>query len=98
MKKVSLREYAKMYKLSYFTVMKMVRAKELKSITIEENGKEVPYVLLEEEATLSSPMTEPIVHKEKVSLEEENKALKLEIEQLKRALDKCNKRTILASS
>lgn len=92
MKKVTLRAYAQMHKLSYFQVMKMVRNHEIESITVEENGKEVEYIDLDAEATKKVEETPA----PKISLEEENEALKKEILRLKAELEKCNKRTVLA--
>lgn len=95
MKQVTLRAYAQMHKLSYFKVMKMVRSQELRSITVEENGKEVEYIILEENKKIvTDKSVQPT--SETLTLKEENSLLKKEIERLKTALDKCNKRTILA--
>lgn len=92
MKKVTLRAYAQMHKLSYFQVMKMVRSQELKSISVEENGKEVEYIDLDAEENKKVEETPS----KKMSLEEENEALKKEILRLKAELEKCHKRTVLA--
>ncbi|CAA6816544.1 MAG: Unknown protein [uncultured Sulfurovum sp.] len=92
MKQVTLRAYAQMYKLSYFKVMKMVRNQELKSISVEENGKEVEYVVIDE---VQNKKVEEAPLKP-ISLKEENKMLKKEVLRLKVELEKCNKRTILA--
>lgn len=92
MKKVTLREYARLQKISYFQAMKMVNTKKVKSETVEENGKDVYYVLIdekEEKKTLQTP-------KKKLTIEEENTLLKEEVKALKEALERCNRRTILA--
>ncbi len=96
MEKVTLREYAKRHKLSYFNVMKMVNGGDVKSISELENGKEVKYILIEEEQ--ERKVSEAIIETsaQKLTLEEENKLLKKEIERLKIELEKCNKRTVLA--
>ena len=93
MEKITLREYAKRKKLSYFAVMKMVRNGDVKSETVMEDGKEVPYVLYDE----VEESTKKVVEKEspEMSLEEENALLKQEIKALKEALARCNKRTVL---
>ncbi|CAA6803138.1 MAG: Unknown protein [uncultured Sulfurovum sp.] len=88
---VTLRAYAQMHKLSYFKVMKMVRNQEIKSILIEENGKEVEYVDMEEEK--KRVIEDPV---KKMTLKDENAALKKEVLRLKVELERCNKRTILA--
>jgi len=96
MQEVTLREYAKMHKLSYFNVMKMVKNGDVKSITKIENEKEVQYVLVEEEQEkkVSANIIETSV--KSLTLQEENKLLKKEILRLKEELEKCNKRTVLA--
>jgi uncharacterized small protein (DUF1192 family) len=96
MKKVSLREYAKLHKLSYFNVMKMVKGGDVKSVTEIIDDKEVQFVLLEEEQ--EKRVSENIIETsaQKLTLKEENVLLKKEIERLKAELEKCNKRTVLA--
>ena len=96
MKKVTLREYAKLHKLSYFNVMKMAKGGDVKSITEIVDGKEVQFVLVEEEQ--EKRVSESIIEtsSQKLTLKEENELLKKEIERLKIELEKCNKRTVLA--
>ena len=96
MEKVTLREYAKRHKLSYFNVMKMAKNGDVKSVVEVEEGKEVTYVLIDEEQ--EKKVSENIIETSAKSLTllEENKLLKQEISRLKEALEKCNKRTILA--
>ncbi len=91
MEKVTLREYAKRHKLSFFNVMKMVKTGEVKSII--EDDKE--YIILEEER--EKEIAEVIANEKSkpLSLEEENELLKKEILMLKKALEKCNRRTTL---
>jgi len=96
MKKLTLREYAKLHKLSYFNVMKMAKNGDVKSVIEEVDGKEVQYVVVEEEQ--EKRVSENIIETsaQKLTLQEENKLLKKEIERLKAELEKCNKRTVLA--
>ncbi|MCK5855778.1 MAG: hypothetical protein KAG56_11200 [Sulfurovaceae bacterium] len=96
MEKVTLREYAKRRKLSYFKVMKMVRGGELKSETVNEEGKEVAYILMDDE--IEKEITKNMQEQggKELSLQEENALLKEEILKLKEALERCNRRTILA--
>ncbi len=91
MEKMTLREYAKRHKLSFFNVMKMVKAGEVKSIV--EDDKE--YIILEEDR--EKEIAEVIANEKSkpLSLEEENELLKKEILMLKKALEKCNRRTTL---
>lgn len=95
MEKITLREYAKQKKLSYFTVMKMVRNGDVKSETVYENGKDVPYIVIDNE--VEKEVNEKIVEKDtkQMTPQEENALLKQEILKLKEALERCNKRTVL---
>ena len=96
MEKVTLREYAKRHKLSYFNVMKMVKSGDIKSVTETVDNKELQYVLIEEEQ--EKRVNESIIETstQTLTLKDENTLLKKEIERLKLALEKCNKRTLLA--
>ncbi len=96
MKKLTLREYARVHKLSYFNVMKMVNNGDVKSVTEQIDGKEVKYVLVEEEQ--EKRVSENIIEtsSQKLTLKEENELLKKEIERLKAELERCNRRTVLA--
>jgi len=47
MQKMTLKKYAITHKMSLFNVVKMVKSGELQSETVEENGKEVTYVLVD---------------------------------------------------
>ena len=96
MKKVTLREYAQMHKLSYFNVMKMVRTQKIKSIMIEENGAEVEYIIMDEEQEKKVSDSILETSEKSMTLLEENAVLKKEIDRLKAELEKCNKRTVLA--
>jgi len=96
MKQVSLRAYAQIHKLSYFNVMKMVKNGDVKSTTINENGKDVQYVLVEEEQEKNISNNIIKTSAQKLTLKEENILLKREVERLKEELEKCNKRTVLA--
>ncbi len=96
MQKLTLREYAKLHKLSYFNVMKMVNSSDVKSITEEVDGKEIQYIVIEEEQEKRVSQNIIETSAQKLTLKEENELLKKEIERLKAELEKCNKRTILA--
>ena len=96
MQKLTLREYAKLHKLSYFNVMKMVNSGDVKSVTEEIEGKEIQYIVIEEEQEKRVSQNIIETSAQKLTLKEENELLKKEIERLKAELEKCNKRTILA--
>jgi len=91
MEKVTLREYAKRYKISFFNVMKMVRNGKVRS-TLEEN---ITYIIIEEESEKETSEMIESENSKSLSLEEENKLLKQEVKMLKKALERCNKRTVL---
>lgn len=76
--------------------MKMVRNGDVKSEIIHENGKDVPYILMDDE--VEKEISEKIIATDSktITLEEENTLLKKEILRLKAELEKCHKRTILA--
>jgi len=96
MKKVTLREYSKLHKISYFNVMKMVKGGDVKSEIVHENGKDVSYILIDEvqEKKVSKSIIETST--QTLTLEDENALLRKEIEHLKAELERCNKRTLLA--
>jgi len=96
MEKLTLREYAKLHKLSYFNVMKMAKNGDVKSVVETIDGKEVHFVVVEEEQ--EKRVSESIIETsaQKLTLKEENALLKKEIKRLKAELERCNKRTILA--
>lgn len=48
MKKVTLKAYALKHKLSLFNVVKMLKSGQIPSETVEENGKETVYILIDE--------------------------------------------------
>lgn len=75
--------------------MKMVRNGDVKSETVYENGKDVDYIIMDDEA--KKEINEKIAEKDtqQMTLREENALLKQEILKLKEALERCNKRTIL---
>jgi len=57
MRYLSLKEYAVKNKISMFNVMKMVKSNQLKTITKDEKGKEVVYIV--DEPKISYQKMEP---------------------------------------
>ena len=92
MKKVTLREYAKLHKLSFFSVVKMVRNHELRSELVIEEGKEMQYILLEDSEFKELDTSDQEVESPKMSLKEENILLKKEVQRLRKALEQATKR------
>lgn len=91
MQRMSLKAYARKHRVSIYNVIKMTREGRLKSETVEENGKEVLYILCDNESEESVAETILPVDPPK-SLNEEITLLKTEIKRLKEELAKCKKR------
>ena len=91
MQRLTLREYAKKHKLSFFNVLKMVKGGDVKSETVIENDKEIIYILIDEkiEKEIEEKILENVTGK--LTLQEENNLLKKEIKRLQEALEACQK-------
>jgi len=92
MERMTLKKYAVKSKLSLFNVVKMVKSGELKSEMVEENGKEVTYVLVDDNAISAAkertvekkPSLSPdALHALVLSLQEEVESLRREMDNLK---------------
>ncbi len=92
MKRMTLKQYAVKHKLSLFNVVKMVKNGQLQSETVEENGKEVTYVLPNEakgtQTSADSKQTEPALSDDEMkklllSLQDEVSRLRHEVDTLK---------------
>jgi hypothetical protein len=93
MEKISIKAYAQKHKLSIFNVVKMAKSGEIPTETIEEEGKNVIYILIDD--VVEKEVSNAIVYKQKTepySLRKENARLKKEIEQLKEEIDRLKKR------
>ncbi|HFU77772.1 MAG TPA: hypothetical protein ENK98_08640 [Epsilonproteobacteria bacterium] len=93
MQKVTIKAYAVSHKLSIFNVMKMVKSGKLKSEVIEENGKEITYIIMDE--TIESEVKEAIVSAEKTTetkLQEEMKILTAEVQLLRTEIETLKKK------
>jgi len=84
MQKVTIKAYAVKHKLSIFNVMKMIKSGKLKSEIVEDNGKEVTYIRLDEatEAEIKAGIV-TIEKKGEAKLREEMKMLSNEVELLR---------------
>jgi len=93
MKKVTIKAYAVKHKLSIFNVMKMVKSGKLKSTTVDENGKEQTYIILddaiEEEVKKSIVPTD---EKDTKGLNEEVRLLKNEVAKLREEILQLSKK------
>lgn len=84
MEKVSIKAYAARHKLSIFNVVKMTKSGQLPTETVRENGKEVVYILIDNE--IEKEVEKSTVKEESkvpYSLKKENERLKQEIKKLK---------------
>ena len=90
MEKLTVKQYAQKHKLSIYNVIKMTRTGALKSEKIEENGKEIVYILTDD-GQENAVAKQIIPQNPPKSLKEENMLLKVEIQRLKEALEKCQK-------
>lgn len=84
MEKITIKAYAVKHKLSIFNVMKMVKSGKLKSTTVEENGKEHIYIILDN--IIEEEVKKTIVpsdEKDIKGLNEEVRLLKLEVAKLR---------------
>ena len=54
MKLMSVKEYARAHKTSIFMVVKKITSGELESVTMEEDGKKVNYVVVREDPAAES--------------------------------------------
>lgn len=95
MEKMTLKQYAVKHKLSLFNVVKMVKSGKLQSETVEENGKEVTYVLPEasksEKNGKSQKRSEPALSNDELkklvlSLQDEVTRLRHEMDTLKMSM------------
>ncbi len=92
---MTIKEYAVKHRLSIFNVVKMVKSGELESETVSEEGKETLYILLDKEKEkeirekIISPTEsrgETVLKKDVERLTREVRALRAELEALKREL------------
>ncbi len=72
MQKLTIKAYAVKHKLSIFNVVKMVKSGKLKSEIVEENEKNITYILLDE-------VTEKEIEKGIVPVEEQEESTLREI-------------------
>ena len=92
MQKMSIKAYAIKHKLSIFNVMKMLKSGKVKSEVSQENGREVTYILYDEEAeetdkeklTLRENINIFQINTELNNLKEEVALLRQEFEALKK--------------
>ena len=93
MEKITLKAYAVKHKLSLFNVVKMTKSGQVPTETVVENGKDVVYILIDEEVEKNVTQTiQSVKNKEPYSMRKENERLKKEIEKLKEEIVALKKR------
>ena len=92
---MTIKEYAVKHRLSIFNVVKMVKSGELESETATEEGKETLYILIdtEKEKEIRQKIVSPtknsdetVLKRDVERLTREVRALRVELEALKREL------------
>ena len=87
MERVTLKKYARDHKISLFNVVKMVKSGEIPSETVEEEGKEVTYVLVEENGQDKKVQKHEPTDDHNTDMEERIGKLENEVALLRRELD-----------
>ena len=84
MERITIKAYAVKHKLSIFNVMKMLKSGKVKSEVFNEKGREVTYILFDEETEKEiREQIVPMAKKDDLMLHEEIKFLRKEIQLLK---------------
>ena len=93
LERITIKDYAIKYKLSIFNVMKMVKSGKVKSEVFQEKGREVTYILFDEETEKEiREQIVPMEHKEEFMLREEMKFLRKEIQLLRKDVEELKKK------
>lgn len=87
MERVTLKKYARDHKMSFFNVVKMVKSGDLPSETVEEEGKEVTYVLVDQGGKEKKVQTCDPSETDATGVEERMAKLENEMALLRRELD-----------
>ena len=93
MERMSIKAYAVKHKLSLFNVMKMIKTGKVKSEVFQEKGREVTYILIDEEQ--EKEIMEKIVpfeEKKEVNLQMEVQNLKEALKQLTQEVEALKKK------
>ena len=93
LERITIKAYAIKFKLSIFNVMKMVKSGKVKSEVFQEKGREVTYILFDEETEKEiREQIVPMEHKEEFMLREEMKFLRKEIQLLRKDVEELKKK------
>ena len=93
MERITIKAYAIKHKLSVFNVMKMLKSGKVESEVSNEDGREVTYILFDEER--EKEIREQIIHPEQKDdfiLQEEIKFLRKEIQLLRQDVEMLKKK------
>jgi len=84
LERITIKAYAVKHKLSIFNVMKMMKSGKIKSEVFNEKGRDVTYILFDEETEKEiREQIVPMAKKDDLMLHEEIKFLRKEIQLLK---------------
>ena len=88
MERITIKSYAVKHKLSIFNVMKMVKSGKLQSEVVEEKGRDVTYILLDEktEAEVQKDII-TVENRVEIQLQEEIKLLSNEVKLLRAEIE-----------
>jgi uncharacterized protein YceH (UPF0502 family) len=88
MERMTIKAYATKHKLSIFNVVKMVKSGQLKSEIVEEDGKEVTYVIAQTHSeSMQKEESGSTKEEPTASLEEKVARLEQDVAIMKRELD-----------
>lgn len=92
MERMTIKAYAVKHKLSIFNVMKMVKSGKVRSEVFQEKGREVTYILYDDESEKEiEEQIMPIENKEESSMAEELSQLKQEVQWLRKEVEALKK-------
>lgn len=87
-----MKAYAVKHKLSTFNVMKMVTSGKLQSEILNEEGRDVTYILFDEETEKEiRAQIVPLEQKEEIKIYEELNFLRKEIQRLRKDVEELKK-------
>jgi len=93
LERITIKAYAVKHKLSIFNVMKMVKSGKVKSEVFNEKGRDVTYILFDEETEKEiREQIVPVEQKEDLMLREEIKFLRKEIQSLRKDVEELKKK------
>jgi len=88
MERITIKAYAVKHKLSIFNVMKMLKSGKVKSEIFQEKGREVTYILYDEESEKAiEEQIIPMENKQEVQVHESLRILTQEIQALRKEIE-----------